>query len=330
MRGLLPAATAMVLALVLAGCGGAVDTAKVTYQRTTVPAGQTGGTGSATATGEPQTNDPAFSNAKLRTIDPCGLLTKDLLSNVGEPADNDRSDFGECGNYMADDKDEDLSITLTLGDNVSNPQDADQNIGGLPAIENELDSGDACFVTVVTSTQPNFGITIQAGGDSKELCKAGRTVMTGVVDQIRTDPPAYDTGKGTLLELDPCEVVKDAPLRAALGNGADAGAPYNLHWCNWHSPTANLGLWLRIGFDPAKASSGGKAVALGGGVTGYTTTTTSSAASCELQWGHRRFSGQDTEIVHIFYDKPKPVKGEDPCKAPLALAKSLISVLPKT
>jgi hypothetical protein len=318
----------MVLASVLAGCGGAVDTTKVTYQRTTVPAGQGGG-GTGSATGEPKTNDPAFSNEKLRTIDPCGLLTKDILSSVGEPADNDRSDFGECGNYMTDDKGEDLSITLTVGDNVTNPEDADQNIGGLPALESELDSGDACFVTVVTSTQPNFGLTIQAGGDGKDLCKAGRTVMTGVVDQIRTDPPSYDTSKGTLVELDPCEVVKDAALRTALGNGVDAGAPYNLHWCNWHSATANLGIWLRLGFDPSKGSDG-QAVALGGGVTGYKTTTTSSAASCELQWGHRRFSADDTEIVHISFDKPKPVKGEDPCKAPLALAKTLLTTLPKS
>ncbi|HEV7647903.1 MAG TPA: DUF3558 family protein [Actinophytocola sp.] len=330
MRGLLLAATGALLAVVLVGCGQSVDTAKVTYQRTTVPAGQGGGDGSegATATGEPRTNDPAFTTDKLRTMDPCGLLTKDILSNVGDPVDNDRGDFAECSNYMKDSAGDNLSITLTLGDNVSNAQDADQNIGGLPAIESELDSGDACFVTVVTATQPNVGIAIQAGGEAKDLCKAGRTVMTGVVDLIRTDPPAYEKAKGTLIDLDPCDVVKDATLRSVLGSGADAGAAYNLHWCNWHSSTTNLGVWLRLGYDPAKGTSG-QAVPLGGGVTGYQSKTTSSAASCELQWAHRRFSGDDTEIVHIFLDKQKPKKGEDPCKPAVSLAKTLITTLPK-
>jgi hypothetical protein len=326
-RGLLLAATAAGLAVVLTACGGAVDTAKITYQRTTVPAGQDGTGGGSTA-GEPSTNDPAFTNEKLRLLDPCALLTDDLLASVGEPADNNRGDFAQCGNYMKDTDGADLSITLTLGENVSNAQEADQNIGGLPALENELDSGDACFVTAVTSTLPNFGISIQAGGDSKKLCEAGRTVLTGVVDRIRSDPPNYDNPKGTLLGVDPCASVKDATLQTVLGSGVDAGAPYNLHWCNWHGSTANLGVWLRLGYDPTKGS-GGEPVPLGGGITGYKTTTTSSAASCELQWKHRAFAGDDTEIVHVFFDKQKPKKGEDVCKPALSLAKTLISTLPK-
>ena len=151
MRGLHAAATAIVLAVVLAGCGGAVDTAKVTYQRTTVPAGQDGGA-SDTATGEPRTDDPDFTPEKLRTLDPCALLTDDVLANVGEPASNDRGDYAECGNYMSDSGGDELNITLTVGDNINNAEEADQNIGGLPALESQLDSGDACFVTVVTST----------------------------------------------------------------------------------------------------------------------------------------------------------------------------------
>jgi uncharacterized protein DUF3558 len=331
-RGLLRTAAvaglSTVLAGALAGCGATVDTAKVTFKRTTVPAGQDTGTGGATASGTPRTNDPAFTNEKLRTMDPCGLLTDDILSQVGDPADNDRSDFGECGNYMKDPDGEDLSISLTLGGDVPNTQDADKNIGGLPAIESELDSGDACFITVVTSTKPNFGITIQAGGESKKLCEAGRTVMTGVVDLIRNDPPKYDTPKGTLVSVDPCQVAKDATLRTVLGDGVDAGNPYNLHWCNWQGANGTLGVWLRVGYDPAKSSSG-QAVSLGGGVTAYKSTTTASAASCELQWKHRAFTGDQVEIVHIFLDQQKVAKGVDPCKPAITLAKSLITTLPK-
>jgi hypothetical protein len=263
---------------------------------------------------------------KLRTLDPCALLTKDILATVGEPVDNHRNDFGECANYMTDSAGKSLSITLTIGQTVPNPRDADQNIGGLPALENELDSGDACFVTVVTSTEPDVGITIQAGGDSKDLCEAGHTVMAAVVDRVHSDPPTYSTPRGTLVELDPCEVVDDAALRTVLGDGVGDGEPYNLHWCNWHGSAANLGVWLRVGYDPTKTDVG-KPVALGGGTTGYKRAST--AASCEVQWAHRPFDGDDTEIAHVFYDKLKPVKGEDPCVPALKFAKSLNSTLPR-
>lgn len=332
MRGLHVAAGAAALAVVsvvLASCGAAVDTAKVTYQRTTVPAGQ-GGEQSETATGEPRTDDPAFTPEKLRTLDPCGLLTDDILANVGEPADSDRGDFAECGNYMADSDGEELNISLTIGDNINNAEEADQNIGGLPALESELDGGDACFVSVLTSTDPNIGITIQASGQAKDLCGAGRTVLTGIVDLVRTDPPAYETPPGTLLEVDVCEAVKDATLKTVLGDDVGTGVPYKLHWCNWNAGSVSLGVWLRLGYDPATNSSGGAPVSLGSGVTAYKSTTTSAAASCELQWKHRQFAGEDTEIVHIFLDGQKRVKGQDPCKPALTLAKTLLSTLPKS
>lgn len=326
MRRYLLAATLTAVA-VTAGCGGAVDTTKVTYQRTTVPAGQANASGRA-GDGEPRSNDPAFTMDKLRTLDPCGLLTKDLLANVGTPADNNRSDFSECANFMADPDGEDLSITLTLGDSAGAAADAEQNIGGLPAMENELDSGDACFVTVVTSTSPNFGISIQAGGNGKDLCAAGRTVMTGVIDKIRADAPVYAVAKGTLLEHDPCTILDEAALKPALGDDFDS-SPYNLHWCNWNSTTASVGLWFRLGYDPAAAGSSGTPVDLGKGVTGYQQATKNEVASCEIEWAHKPFAGEDTEIVEVFYDNPKPKAGEDPCRGTQALAKTLVDTLPK-
>ncbi|HEY0451785.1 DUF3558 family protein [Actinophytocola sp.] len=325
MRGILLAATAVAIMVVVSACGGTVDTAKVTYTRTTVPAGQAN---TATATGAPRSNDPAFTVEKLRTLDPCKLLTNDILASVGKPAKSNRNDFGECSNYMADPDGSDLNITLTVGDSITNATDAQQNIGGLPALESELDSGDACFITVVTSTSPNFGIVIQAGGAAKDLCKAGRTVMTAVVDLIRTNPPEYDVAKGTLLDLDPCQALDRAAITPAVGT-ADEGSPYNLHWCNWNTGTASLGLWFRVGLDPKTGASDAKTVDLGSGVTGYQKATASGVASCELQFAHRPFGSGDAEIVHLFYDKQKPAKGEDPCVATQALAKTLISTLPK-
>jgi hypothetical protein len=174
----------------LGGCGETVDTAKQTFPRSTVPAGEGGDrTGS---TGTPKANDPAFSNDKLRKLEPCGLLTDDILAAVGTPADNETEDFGDCSNYMKDKDGKDLSITLYVGETINGAEGADKNIGGLPALESELDDGSACFVNAITSTNPNIGLRVQVGGEGDDLCGTGRTVLTGVVDLIREDAPARE------------------------------------------------------------------------------------------------------------------------------------------
>lgn len=324
-RGILSVVATLLL---VAGCGAQVDTAKVTYPRTTVPAGQvpTESTAS-TETGEARTNDPAFTPEKLRAVNPCGLLDDDLLEELGQPADNNHNGFSECANYMEDKEGQELNITLTLGDTVSNAVDADQNVGGLPALENMLDTGDACFVTVVTSTSPNFGMSVQISGGVEDLCEVGHTVMTSVVERIRTDPPAYDLAKGTLIDLDPCTLFEPDALAEHLGGVTDH-APYNLHWCNWDSKAAALGVWLRLGYDPGKGGDGSP-VDLGGGITGYQEKTVSAAASCQLEWKHRPFAGDDVEVVMLTYEKHEAKEGEDPCAPAQAIAKTLIPALPR-
>lgn len=324
-RGILSVAATLLL---VAGCGAQVDTAKVTYPRTTVPAGEVPTESTAgTETAEPRTNDPAFTPEKLRLINPCGLLTDDLLEEFGRPADNNHNGFSECANYMKDTEGRELNITLTLGDTVSNAVDADQNVGGLPALENMLDTGDACFVTVVTSTSPNFGMSVQVGGENEDLCEVGRTVMTSVVERIRTEPPNYDLAKGTLIDVDPCTLVEPEALTDSLGGEVD-NSPYNLHWCNWESQAATLGVWMRLGYDPG-AGSDGSPVDLGGGVTAYQEKTVSAAATCQLKWKHRPFAGDDVEVVMLTYEKREAKEDEDPCAQGQAIAKTLITALPR-
>ncbi|MCT2585033.1 DUF3558 domain-containing protein [Actinophytocola gossypii] len=320
MRGLLLLVAVAVLAV---GCGAEVDTTKVTYPRTTVPAGELPAA-ETRATGTPRTNDPAFAPEKLRAVDPCALLDPDLLGELGSADDNVRNDFDECANYMEDDEGNELNLTLTVGDKVSNAVDADQNIGGLPAVEDD-DIDDACFVSVVTSTSPNFGITVQASGETGDLCAAGRTLLTGVVDRVRTDPPRYDLAKGTLIEVDPCTLLEGESLGDALG-GAIEPTYYNLHWCSWSGTGASLGVWLRIGPDPAAS---GTPVDLGGGITGYQEKTVGATASCSLDWQHRPSDGDDVEIVSLEYDDREPAQGEDPCATTVAVAKKLLPALPK-
>ncbi|OLF08113.1 hypothetical protein BLA60_24955 [Actinophytocola xinjiangensis] len=325
MKGILSVVAALLL---VAGCGTQVDTSKVTYPRTTVPAGQAP-TVTSSGTEQPvaKANDPAFTPEKLRATDPCELLDEDVLEELGQPAEVNRGGFDECSNYMRDKKGQELNLTVTLGDSIGNAVDADENIGGLPAMENTLDTGDACFVTVITSTSPNLGIVVQVGGKSEELCEAGRTLMGSVVDRIRTDPPVYDQVKGTLAEVDPCTLYPPETLTAPLGGKADP-KPFDLHQCSWSSQAGKLDVRMRIGFDPDKGSSGSP-VDLGGGLKGYQEKTVSSTATCDVEWKHRVYAGDEAEIVSLRFEKRSPAADEDPCVPAMELAKSLVSALPK-
>jgi hypothetical protein len=316
------------VAVVLAGCGETVDTAKQTFPRSTVPAAQLGTeTG---RTGKPKTNDPAFANDTLRKLDPCALLSEDILAAVGTPANNRVQDFGSCSNYMEDKDGKDLSITLYVGETISDATGADQNIGGLPASESELDDSTACFVSVVTSTNPNFGIRVQAGGDGEDLCVTGRTVLTGVVTMIRENPPEREAKAGSVATVDPCALLEPAALKTALGVDTTA-SPYSLHWCNWLGDNVNAGLWFRTGYDPKDSTvDPGTPVDLGSGVTAYQSATVSGSASCRLEWRHRS-TGTDgaDEIVEVDVDKLEPAAGDNGCATAAEVAKLLIPALPK-
>jgi hypothetical protein len=318
----------VVVAVVLAGCGGTVDTAKQTFPRSTVPAGNVGTDTS--STGKPKANDPAFSNEKLRAIDPCGLLTKDILSAVGTPADDSSDDFGSCSNYMKDKDGRDLSITVYVGETISGAERADQNIGGLPAMESKLDDSSACFVSVITSTNPNIGVRVQIGGDGKDLCATGRTVLTSIVDLIRNDPPEREEKTGSIANSDPCTLLDTAALKTALGGVETTVSPYSLHWCNWIGESVSVGVWFRTGYDPKDSTvDPGTPVDLGNGVTVYQNAE-DTVASCRLQWRHRS-TGQDgaDEIVEVDFDNSSPPAGDNGCASAAAVAKLLVPALPK-
>ncbi|TDV54019.1 DUF3558 family protein [Actinophytocola oryzae] len=331
MRRALVLLTTVVVAVGLAGCGEAVDTAKQTFPRSTVPAGQGGDENGGSATGKPKTNDPAFSNDKLRTLDPCGLLTDDILSALGKPADNSPEDFGNCANYMKDKDGKDLSITLYVGETINGAESADENIGGLPAMVSELDDHSACFVSVITSTNPNFGIRVQVGGDGDDLCGTGRTLLTSVVDLVREDPPQREEKKGSIAESDPCALLEPGALKTALGGVDTTISPYTLHWCNWIGDKITAGVWFRTGYDPKDSSvDAGQPVDLGNGLTVYQTAETSNGASCRLVWRHRS-TGADgaDEIIEVDLDNSEPAQGDNGCATATAIVQLLVPALPK-
>jgi hypothetical protein len=317
----------------LAGCGAKVDTTKVVYTRTTMPAAEANADSRRSdPTGEPKANDEAFTNDKLRVIDPCALLSDDILSAVGTPSDSSPNDLGSCGNYMKDKDGKELNITVHVGEAITSALDADLNIGGLPGIEESTDS-EACFVTAITSTTPNIGIKLQTGGDGDDLCEPAKTVLTSIVELIRTDPPTHDLGQGTLVDVDPCTVVEGAELDAATGVSLDE-EPYNVHWCAFRADDVSITAWFRTGYDPkATVTDKVQQVDLGSGVTGFqeVVTNTADSTSCRIEWAHRALpEGDDqAEVVTMYYDTYAPQQGVDPCAVGHAVAKLYIAALPK-
>jgi Protein of unknown function (DUF3558) len=311
----------------LTGCGTEVDLTKQTFQRTTVPAvapGTTSASGASTAT------DAAFTSARLRQVDACALLDKQTLSEVGAPAQSSLADFATCSNYMSDPAGNELNITLTLGEGlIEDPREADKNIGGLPAIEQELDDNSACFLTAVTETSPAKGIRVQVGGDAPDHCDVGRTVLKAVVTRIRESPPRYSTANGSLVEVDPCGLLGEQEVKAALGAGGRP-SPANLHWCTWHADGADLWVWLRHGADPAAPVDQGVSKVDIGGMTAYQELETNSSAKCTIEWAHRRLASGMAEVASVSFTRFTPRDGEDVCAKVLPVAQAVVAKLPKT
>lgn len=326
MRGVHVALIA-VAAGVLSACGTPVDTTKETFPRSTVPAAEGMQTG---ATGKPKANDPVFSNEVLRTLDPCALLSEDLLASLGTPDTNRPDYFSNCGNYMEDKDGKDLSVILYLGETLSGASSADENFGGLPGFISELDDHTACFANAVTTTNPNMGLRVQIGGDAKqELCDIATTVMVAVVDRIRTDPPEREARSGSLATVDPCALLSSDDLEPALGSDTTTD-PYNLHWCNWNGDGVSASVWFRTGYDPKDSTTDpGTPVDLGGGLTAYQAGSTDGAANCRLEWRHRSggADGED-EIIEVDVTKSDPPAGDNGCPAAIAMAKLLVPTLP--
>lgn len=317
----------LVVALLVAGCGVKVDRAKVTYPRTTVPAA---GRDKTSTTGAPKANDAAFTAAKLREVDACGLFDKDTLSKVGTPDENDIDDFARCSNFMKDVEGKDLSISVTLGEGLlTDPAEAKENVGGLPAIESELDDHTACFETAVTETSPDRGIRIQIGGKSSHMCDIGRTILTAVVNRIRTDPPKYPRPPGSLVLLDPCTQLTDAEVTAVLGAGSTI-EPTNLHWCSWRLDSAEIWVWLSSGVDPVKTADLTKSRKVDIGVPAIQETDTSDGAKCSVEWAHLPLKGNLAEVVNATFIRYKAQQGEDVCAKAVAIARTLVPKLPRS
>jgi hypothetical protein len=311
-------AAASCLLVAATACSSASDLKKVNYGRTTVPA--------AAPTSAAHAADPAFTVDKLRTIDPCGLLAKDLLSQLGTPAESRPTDYNGCSNYMKDAAGKSLSITVRVGEPVgSDVSQSDKQIGGLKSSVAPLKDTNACFVSILTQqSAPRYGIEIQtsyAGGDP---CVPASKFADAVVTKVRSARPVRQLDKGTLVQLDVCAML-DAHTVSDAVPGASV-APFGLHQCAWEKEGLRLELTFKVRYDP---NSDGKLSPVDlGGLAAYQKKDENIYPTCSISWMHRKI-GAEGEVVDVNFGNVRKVAGVDVCGKAQAVAKVVAPKLPQ-
>ncbi len=334
-------ATAVVAAaaLLMAGCATGPGLAKTNSPRRTVQAGaEMTSTEPSTSTrqsaqaGKPV--DPAFSSERLRLINPCALIEKELLQTIGTPSRYTSSNYTRCSNYMKDKAGKSLSITLDIGYSLTSTdlKNATKTLAGLKSGEQKLSS--SCFITVVTQESPGQAVRIQvttgAGNEATEPCEPGRKVLEGAVRKLRGNPQKYNPSKGSPVEVDPCAIVDKATLVPVLG-ASPRVLPFGLHQCSWSGQSAQMQLDIKTARIPKDGKFDTKSVEvdLGGGVKGYQAFKETSFPSCELIIVRTKDSGDAGEVVEFIVAGSKD-KQFDRCQAAQTFAKAVLPSLPAT
>nr|BFE48525.1 DUF3558 domain-containing protein [Saccharothrix mutabilis subsp. capreolus] len=318
--------------LVVAGCAAGGDLAKhKPYPRSTVKANaeavsESGTQPTTPADGKPV--DAVFAPDKLRLVNPCELLDRKLLEQVGKPGQVSATGFSRCSNFMEDQAGKDLAVTIEVGQTMtSEVKNADKTLAGLKSYEQTLDN-DACFVSVITQEKPALGITVQIGYKDGDACAPGRKVMEGALKTIRERGAVRNPAKDSLVTLDPCTLPDKAVVDAAA-TASYRQYPYGLHSCSWVGDDRELTFDLRSTYVPDDRKFDDKQTDVDlGGVKGYQLDNTGAFPSCTVKWVHRLDSGDDGEVVEVKSAGPK--KSEfDRCAAAVAFAKGILPKLPK-
>lgn len=285
---------------------------------------------------KPAINDPAVEQAALRTIDPCALLSEENLAEIGTIVPDSLREV-EWANCAVEVKGSGgvVELNLHLGDDVVIVDDPAEKVDGLPLIVDKSDE-QTCYVTAVTSFEPELGITFRvdyAGGDA---CAVGRGALEKVVATLHADPPQYESPAGSIVSVDPCEAAGQQVLGELLGGTAERDV-MDLHTC-YLSP--ENGSYPRIAVTltdsvPADAESG-EALQLPGGVTAIQEQESSDGeVSCETSWRHIKTPREDEseefgEIVSITYSAEEggDVDAAAACQQSGTIAKAVATNLP--
>ncbi len=322
-------------ALLLAGCATGPGLAKSHSARRTVPAGAEATSTEPSVKSSAQPNkpaDPAFAAERLRLIDPCAVIGRDVLETVGTPSRYSSSSYTRCSNFMKDRSNKTLSITLDLGYSLlsSEVKNATKQVAGLKSVEQKLNSS-ACFVSVITQENPPQAVRVQigTGTDGAEPCEPGRKIAEGAIRKLKGNPQRYSPPKGSPVEVDPCAVVEKADLTTPLG-ASPRSQPFGLHTCSWSGQSAQVQLEFKTMRIPSDLKFNDKQteVDLGGAVKGYAVFRDGPFPTCEITVVRTKDSNSNGEVAQFTAAGSKE-KEFDRCQVAAGLAKAVLPKLPK-
>jgi hypothetical protein len=305
----------------LTACSPNVDTSRSVAGRNTI-------------TGQPEGNvasvDPAFSETKLRTVDPCALLDSKLLDAVGTLDGKPHGDpFQGCKAQVTVDGLQN-TITVTLGDAVPEWDRDALSLAGMRVLEARQTG--SCTDKAVTQASPTRAVVVRAEVKGGEPCAVGRQVLTGVIARIRTAPPRIPMGSSVMAGKDPCLLVDRGTIFAIVPGGDPKRDSESLYDCAWRQKGVTLEVYGKIGGDPSVAGfdTPPTPVDLGGGVTAYQSNTSTAYPSCTLKWADRPMANGVGEIVTVYVANGQNLPGFDTCAKAVVAGKIVVANLPKS
>lgn len=314
------ACSVLVAAALLTACSSGVDTTRSVSARTTV-AGSTGGDAGPV--------DPAFTEDKLRAVDPCGLLDAKLLGNVGTPSGKSAGDpFQGCHADVAVNGQQ-MTVAVTLGDAAPEQDHDGLALSGLRVLEAKQDK--SCTDKAVTQSAPSRAIVVRTDtkGDGN-TCAVGQQVLTAVIARMRTAPPQLPAGSSVLSGIDPCSLIDRGTIGSIVGAQAQRDSE-SLHDCAWRSKGITLEVYGKIGLDPKIPGFDTPPTPVDlGGVTAYRSDSSTSYPSCTVQWADRPLADDHGELVTVYVANGQKLPGVDTCGQAVAAGKIVAANLPKS
>ncbi len=312
-------------AVLLVGCStaNAVGTARTDSTRTTVPVDAN--------TQKVDTN--GFGSATLRTVDPCGLLDTNTMSQFGTLSPRSGlSQINSCDLDISDIKGHDLNVRVTIGDDLADNRPTG-TIAGLPVAEHTSTS--VCFERLITQQHPTSGIEVEVDYDtSADSCLVARQVAGLVVDRIRKNPPKRAGGADSLPSVAPCDTIDDATA-ASLTQGQPDKNAQGFYKCDWQSEDYDLSVEFKVDTNPKDDTFDGTPQPVDVGVPAYAFSSTDVYPSCDVKWQVRPLGGDGTdqgrddqgEVVDVQFGN---VLGgnADPCTQAEAAAKLVAAKVP--
>lgn len=328
-------ATAVVAAaaLLMAGCATGPGLAKTNSPRRTVQAGADATSADPSTKPSAQPNkpvEPAFAAERLRLVNPCALIEKELLQTVGTPSKYSSSSYTRCSNYMKDKAGKTLNVTLDIGYSLTSSEvkNATKQLAGLKSGEQKLTN--SCAITVVTQENPAQAarVSVNTGSDGSEACEPARKVLEGAVRKLKGNPGKYTPPKGSPVEVDPCTIVDKAALAPLLG-ASPRQLAFGLHQCSWSGQNAQMQIEFKTARIPKDGKFDTKSVEtdLGNGIKGYQALKDGPFPTCELVVVRTKDASDAGEIVE-FQVGASPEKTLDRCAAAQAFAKAVLPALP--